>query len=39
MPEGMFMFLARRVLYCLLPLLMLMGIICGISPKYAQPRQ
>ena len=39
MPEGMFMFLARRVLYCLLPLLMLTGIICGVSPKYAQPRQ
>lgn len=39
MPEGMFMYLARKVLYYLLPLLAAFGAAAIISQKYAQPRQ
>lgn len=39
MPEGMFMFLARRVLCCILPLLIAMLLVSLISRKFIQPRQ
>lgn len=39
MPEGMFMYLARRVLYGILPLLIAMLLVSLISRKFIQPRQ
>jgi len=39
MPEGMFMFLARRVLYGILPLIIAMLLVSLISRKFIQPRQ
>jgi len=39
MPEGMFIYLARKILYRLLPLLLLMSAAAVISQKYAQQRQ
>lgn len=38
MPEGMFMFLARRVLYGVLPLILAMLLVSLISRKFIQPR-
>lgn len=39
MPEGMFMHLARRVLYGILPLLIAMLLVSLTSRKFIQPRQ
>lgn len=39
MPEGMFMYLARRVLYGILPLLIAMLLVSLTSRKFIQPRQ
>ena len=39
MPEGMFMYLARRVLYGILPLLIAMLLVSLTSRKFILPRQ
>lgn len=39
MPEGMFMYLARRALYGVLPLLLILLVAALISTKFTQPRQ